>query len=502
MTSQINPNNIDGNYPVAGVDNNSQGFRDNFTNTKTNFQYAQNELNDLQSKAVLKAALIGGTLDNNMADNLIYAAKIRDFASVRVPVAATAGSITLDYSAGHYQTINTTGPVSLSFANFPPSGSYGLMRIQINITNVSHTMTLSSAVSLGLGGIQGISPGTSGVSNTITFENTGIYEFAFGSSDNGTTITLFDLNRALTNFTAATLTASNISATGNVTAGNTVNASTITAAGNISGDILTASTSISTTGNMTGANVIATSSISTTGVVSAAGVNSVINPTAGTTAQAPINMSAGPLLITPVTGAIELDTSVFYATPTAGISSSQRGVLPAHHVIITPSSGRGLVQNTSPQALFDSPVAGALTVTASTTYEFEGLFVVTNTAAPSAAHSISILFGLSGSLTSISYVADVTTSSGSPTAGATTISRNHSTVATALQITPSGTTTNTETVTIHVRGIMRTNSSGTVTPQIQYNTNAPGGTSAVANNSWFRMTAWGDSNMISVGNWN
>ena len=33
MTSQINPNNIDGNYPVAGVDNNSQGFRDNFTIT-------------------------------------------------------------------------------------------------------------------------------------------------------------------------------------------------------------------------------------------------------------------------------------------------------------------------------------------------------------------------------------------------------------------------------------------------------------------------------------
>ena len=46
MTSQINPNNIDGNYPIAGVSNNTQGMRDNFTAIKTNFQYAENEIED------------------------------------------------------------------------------------------------------------------------------------------------------------------------------------------------------------------------------------------------------------------------------------------------------------------------------------------------------------------------------------------------------------------------------------------------------------------------
>ena len=56
MTSQINPNNIDGTYPVAGVPNNTQGFRTNFTNIKTNFEYAETEIDDLQSKVVLKAA--------------------------------------------------------------------------------------------------------------------------------------------------------------------------------------------------------------------------------------------------------------------------------------------------------------------------------------------------------------------------------------------------------------------------------------------------------------
>ena len=48
--SNINPNNINGAYPVAGVDNDSQGFRDNFTNIKNNLVFAQAELNDLQSK--------------------------------------------------------------------------------------------------------------------------------------------------------------------------------------------------------------------------------------------------------------------------------------------------------------------------------------------------------------------------------------------------------------------------------------------------------------------
>ena len=49
MTSSINPNNIDITFPVAGQDNDSQGFRDNFTNLKTSLQYAKDEIEDLQS---------------------------------------------------------------------------------------------------------------------------------------------------------------------------------------------------------------------------------------------------------------------------------------------------------------------------------------------------------------------------------------------------------------------------------------------------------------------
>ena len=50
MASNINPNNINGNYPVAGQDNDSQGFRDNFTNISNNFSFAATEITDLQNR--------------------------------------------------------------------------------------------------------------------------------------------------------------------------------------------------------------------------------------------------------------------------------------------------------------------------------------------------------------------------------------------------------------------------------------------------------------------
>lgn len=135
MTSQINPNNIDGNYPVAGVPNNTQGFRDNFTNTSTNFQYAADEITALQTNAVFKSALTGTTLDNNMNDNLIYAVKLKDVSYTYVPITTTSGSVNVDYSAGQYQYVSTTGSISLNFSNWPTSGSAGIVQLAINVTN-------------------------------------------------------------------------------------------------------------------------------------------------------------------------------------------------------------------------------------------------------------------------------------------------------------------------------------------------------------------------------
>ena len=203
MTSQINPNDINAAYPVAGQPNNTQGFRDNFTAIQTNFQYAENEINDLETKAVLKAALTGTTLDNNMNDALIYAAKIQDFSATAVNITATAGSIALNYAAGHYQSISTTGNINVSFGNWPISPTFGYIKLQLVIDAPGRTVTFSGMTTLyGTTGVQGIS------GNTITFAATGTYEFAFQTKNAGTTVTMFDLNRPLSLYTNPLLLAS------------------------------------------------------------------------------------------------------------------------------------------------------------------------------------------------------------------------------------------------------------------------------------------------------
>ena len=282
MTSQINPNNIDGEYPIAGVSNNTQGMRDNFTNIKTNFQYAEDEIDDLQSKGVFKAALTGTTLDNNMADNLIYAVKLNDVSYTWLQNTATSGTITLDYAASNYQYVSTTGSVSLGFTNWPAAGSVGELNFTINITNTAYTLTLPSSVNTGLFGIQGISPGTAGVSNTITFGVTGEFSFRFTSEDGGISITIFDYSRGYDRFystveiqnntvstsptTGALTVAGGVGIQGNLYVngdifGNVtltdISVNTVTAVGNVVGGNILTGGIVSATGNITGGNMTA-----------------------------------------------------------------------------------------------------------------------------------------------------------------------------------------------------------------------------------------------------
>ena len=189
MTSAINPNDIDGTYPIAGQDNNSQGFRDNFTNTKTNFQYAANEITDLQTNVVLKAALTGTVLDNDMGGSPLSNANISDFSAVAAILGTLSGTVTINYVAGHYQTVTTGGSISLAFTNFPAAGNFGVVRVQVTVNNTAYTVTLPAAVSVGTSNLQGYSSGV------ITFNRVGTYTYDFTTSDGGTTISVFDCSQ-------------------------------------------------------------------------------------------------------------------------------------------------------------------------------------------------------------------------------------------------------------------------------------------------------------------
>jgi hypothetical protein len=194
--SNINPNNIDGTFPIAGQDNSSQGFRDNFTNIRNNFSYAQSEISDLQAKAITVSALTGATLTNNMGYNQLQYAQLFSpsytYLNIGTPTAAT--TVTLDYSQASFQKYTTNGSNTLAFANWPTSGQFGRLVLWINVTNTAHVVTLpvtSPGVTSGLNSIAG-----SNVTNgSITFDQTGNFFFEFLTVDNGSNVTVTDLSR-------------------------------------------------------------------------------------------------------------------------------------------------------------------------------------------------------------------------------------------------------------------------------------------------------------------
>ncbi len=196
MTSQVNPNNVDGTYPVAGQDNDSQGFRDNFTNIRNNLTFAKAELEDLQNKAVLKSALTNTTLSNDLAGNAIVNGALTSWRETYNNVGSVSGTTTINFANGNHQKITLGGATTLAFT-FPSnsSGQQAKIALWVNVSNATYTLTLPAAVSLGdkdtIAGISG---------SVITFNadelaNSNDYLLEFSTVDAGTTIQIRDLTR-------------------------------------------------------------------------------------------------------------------------------------------------------------------------------------------------------------------------------------------------------------------------------------------------------------------
>jgi len=194
--SSINPNNINGSYPIAGQDNDSQGFRDNFTNVKNNLTFAKTEIEDIQTNAILKTALAGTTLNNEMNNAQLKGAQLIKTVETFKDW-ATQTSVVISFADGHYQKVTTGGPLAITaITNWPTSGLYAKLRLELVITtSATDTVTFSTEVSVGLTDIQGA------VGQTITFPAAGSYVFELTSYNAGTTITVSDLTRNRDNIT-------------------------------------------------------------------------------------------------------------------------------------------------------------------------------------------------------------------------------------------------------------------------------------------------------------
>lgn len=246
--SNINPQNIDGTFPIAGQDNNSQGFRDNFTNTINNFTFAAAELTDLQTYAVLTAPLssVGqtGTPTNNM--NYAYLTKPQLKAAVEtitdLGVISSGGSFSVDWSVAHFQTVNLTTSATMSFAStWPTTNLWTRLRLQITATNTV-ALTLPTSVSVNISNIQGWTSGT-----TVSLP-AGTYVFEFSTSNNGSAVTIQDVLRnynvetsgttgTFTSVIAGSLSSGFVGNVGTVITGASVSANTLNITGNIVGGL-------------------------------------------------------------------------------------------------------------------------------------------------------------------------------------------------------------------------------------------------------------------------
>jgi hypothetical protein len=234
MASRIVPTNIDGTFPVAGQDNSSQGFRDNFTNTKNNFTFARNEISDLQSKAILTAALDGSTLNNDMAGTQLIRPQLKAWTQALVDLGSISGTATVSFSVGNFQKITAAGAVTLALSGWPSvgtAGGYGSVRVWIVISDyTTQTLTLPASVSIGVNDISGYSSATS----AITFDANGNYIFDFSSIDGGSTYFIADPMRNRSTLRG------NTSVTGNLTVidATVSSRSSVTLTGDSAGNIL------------------------------------------------------------------------------------------------------------------------------------------------------------------------------------------------------------------------------------------------------------------------
>jgi hypothetical protein len=189
MTSLVNPYNINGNYPIAGQDNDSQGFRDNFTNIKNNFIYTKSDIEDLQSKVILKTALSGTTLDNNFLGSQVSNIQTKNHTETVYDWGTIGGSgvteIVLDYALGNVHKINAIGSIKINavIKNQPAALQFSRLLLYINIDVVTHTLELPSSITTDLTSIPGLRT-TSG-SNIITFTDPGSYIFEFSTVASG-----------------------------------------------------------------------------------------------------------------------------------------------------------------------------------------------------------------------------------------------------------------------------------------------------------------------------
>lgn len=116
MTSNVVFSTINENYPVAGVDNDSQGFRDNFAIIKQSFQDTKTELEDLQGGVARVDA--ANNFDGNEINNANLVATSIKANTTFTTLSTGVGDQDLSWGTAGAWEIRFTGSSNLVLTNF------------------------------------------------------------------------------------------------------------------------------------------------------------------------------------------------------------------------------------------------------------------------------------------------------------------------------------------------------------------------------------------------
>lgn len=145
MASNINSIGIDEFFPIAGQDNDSQGFRDNFTVIKDNFTKAADEITDLQDNAARKDT--DNAFDNNTLSVVNLKAATKEHYN-----GSADGTTSVPFTTAHHFSLRVDNTATIELSGWPTNdetgySEYAEVTIQLLSSNAAYGVTFAGATS-------------------------------------------------------------------------------------------------------------------------------------------------------------------------------------------------------------------------------------------------------------------------------------------------------------------------------------------------------------------
>ena len=194
MASNINDTGVNADFPVAGQDNDSQGFRDNFSIVKSNFVAAKAEIESLQNNTAQGVSYNSETGSNDFLGTDVRGANFINNTEASYEGGSVQSSQNINLSSGFYQTFTVSADITLTLSSWSAdTGKTGRVRVFIK-ADIGATRTITFGSNAGGGTIKtGPNWPTSDntaviVGKTLSQDADKVYVFEFISFDSGDTV--------------------------------------------------------------------------------------------------------------------------------------------------------------------------------------------------------------------------------------------------------------------------------------------------------------------------